>query len=231
MVEDDKKLIIRFPEFGQRVQWWMHALSLSIKDIQLAAGVGYEMARRYSLGVSKPDDEGMRKLATLFGITPSMLDWGDGAPSTEYKLPQESEYHQLRFYEDARLSAGNGVNNNGHKPPKLMPVPKWMLPADIDPAGIVIVPVKGHSMTGELDDGALACVDTNDRTKFKNGKIYAYNQGDDTLVKYFYTRVGGGILIKAKNELDFPEQVVAPYDLHKLDVVGRVIAGLNRYWM
>lgn len=231
MVEEDKGLIIRFPEFGERVQWWANSLQLSIKDIQRATGVGYEMARRYFLGVSKPDDEGMRKLAALFGITPAMLDWGAPPAATVLTAaePSRDEY-LIRYYPDVRLSAGHGAINGDHKAPRQMPVPKWMLPPDADPSFIVIVPVKGTSMTGELEDGALACVDTREKTKFRNGKIYAYNDGEETMVKYFFTRVGGGILIKAKNEIEFPEQVVPPHDLDKIDVVGRVIAALNRYW-
>lgn len=229
MAEDDKSLIIRFPEFGKRVQKLAAAKLVSIREIQRTVGVGYEMARRYWLGVSKPDDAGMQLMATLLGVSPSELDWGTKAERTYEDI--DSDHHQIRFYKDVQLSAGHGVNNNGHKPPKLMPVPKWMLPNDVTASSIVIVAVKGQSMTGELEDGALVCVDTSDKTKFKNGKIYAYNDGEETSVKYFYTRVGGGILIKAKNEIEFPEQVIGPYDVHKLDVIGRVIAALNRYWL
>jgi len=228
MVEDDKSLVIRFPEFGRRVQSLAEAKGLAIGDIKVAVGVGYEMARRYWLGVSKPDDEGMAKLAALLGVTPAALDWGDGDST---RTEQPDDHYQLPFYEHVRLSAGYGANNNGHPLPKLMPVPKWMLPPDVDPAHIVLVPVKGNSMSGELEDGAIAAVNTRDRTKFKSGKIYAYNQGDETLVKYFHTRIGGGILIKARNEDEFPPQTIAPYDLAQLDVVGRVVAALNRYWL
>lgn len=171
---------------------------------------------------------GKDKLSKLAALTNRSTDWfiqGDTVP----KAPN-SDYIDVRFYEHAVLSAGHGANNDGHGAPRTVPVPRRLLPADVNPDDIVVVPVKGTSMSGEIEDGAYAFVHTRDKTRFKNGKIYAFNQGEDTLVKFFFNRVGGGILIKAKNEDEFPTQTVPPYDLGKLDVIGRVIASINRYW-
>ncbi len=229
MVENDKAQVIRYPDFAIRVQQFAEPAGVDTAAIRKHLNVTPEMARRYWLGISKPEDEKMRLLAELLNTTPAELDWGEypkgGATPTRFDINEPlTGYHMLRWYEDVRLSAGHGTHNTGHKAPELVPIPKWMLPADIDPADIVVVQVKGDSMRGKLDDGDYAFVNTRDK-KFRDGKVYAYNHGDSTKVKYFHTRIGGGLLIRSEYREKYPDEVVAPYDMDAMDIVGRVLNG------
>lgn len=94
MVEDPRKLPMndvspKHSDFAERLNELMERPSSQIRSVnQLkdAAGITYEMARRYTLGISKPRDEKLRKIATLLGVSVSYLDNGDGHVSTEPQL-------------------------------------------------------------------------------------------------------------------------------------------------
>lgn len=81
MVEKTKrdKLPIRYPEFGRRVEAAMVRNGLNNEDVAAAIGKDKgEMVRRYREGKALPRDENVvRKMATLFSMTPGELHYGD----------------------------------------------------------------------------------------------------------------------------------------------------------
>jgi hypothetical protein len=82
MVEKKKrdKLKVRYPAFGRRVDAAMVKNGLNNEDVAAVIGKPKgEMVRRYREGKAIPnrDETIMRKMATLFSMTPGELHYGD----------------------------------------------------------------------------------------------------------------------------------------------------------
>lgn len=65
-------------EFAARLNAVMGERGLSVRDLSLACGVTYEMARRYTLGTAKPRDDKMSKIAEWLSVDAAWLDYGRG---------------------------------------------------------------------------------------------------------------------------------------------------------
>jgi transcriptional regulator with XRE-family HTH domain len=72
MVENTNK----HHEFAHRLNSVMSKKGLSVRDLSLACGVTYEMARRYTLGTAKPRDEKLLRISEWLDVSPSWLDYG-----------------------------------------------------------------------------------------------------------------------------------------------------------
>lgn len=68
-------------DFATRLKAEMSKKGLSVKDLGLACGITYEMARRYTLGSAKPRDEKLLKIAELLGVEPAWLEYGSRSVS------------------------------------------------------------------------------------------------------------------------------------------------------
>lgn len=69
----------KYADFADRLKKLMTQPESSIKsvnDLKDAAGVSYEMARRYTLGTAKPRDEKLQKLSEVFCVSAGFLDHG-----------------------------------------------------------------------------------------------------------------------------------------------------------
>lgn len=146
-------------------------------------------------------------------------------PGTKYVM-DDSRYYNVRHY-DARMSAGPG-NGNGSNPDwRVVPVPRWMIPDDIDPSMVVIVGIEGDSMYPLLNDGDFALVNRA-QNRLKEGKIFAFNDGDHQRVKKFVKRIGGGWLMKSENpDYAREDQTIAPHEFDKFSIIGRVFKSIG----
>lgn len=70
---------VRYPDFAARLTKAMAESGLSVTDLKNGIGVTYEMARRYTMGIAKPRDAKLNKLATLVGKSSAWLSYGDDA--------------------------------------------------------------------------------------------------------------------------------------------------------
>jgi hypothetical protein len=73
------KMLVRYPEFGRRVNGYM--VKGGFNNEEVAQAIGFErgeMVRRYREGKAMADDDDvMRKMAILFRTTPGELRYGD----------------------------------------------------------------------------------------------------------------------------------------------------------
>lgn len=77
-------------DFAARLNAVMGERGLSVKDLSLACGVTYEMARRYTLGTAKPRDEKLLRIAEWLGVAPPWLDYGAPEKRPEVESPAHS---------------------------------------------------------------------------------------------------------------------------------------------
>ncbi|EDR6330480.1 helix-turn-helix domain-containing protein, partial [Salmonella enterica subsp. enterica serovar Hillingdon] len=68
-------------DFAARLKAEMSKKGLSVKDLGLACGITYEMARRYTLGTAKPREEKLLKIAEWLGVEPAWLEYGSRSSS------------------------------------------------------------------------------------------------------------------------------------------------------
>lgn len=85
MVEESKK----YEDFALRLNELMSERGLTIGQLKDAAGVTYEMARRYTLGTAKPRDEKMLKISEWLNVSPAYLDYGIGTAQPEQTRKQK----------------------------------------------------------------------------------------------------------------------------------------------
>lgn len=81
--------------FGVRLKSLMDAKRLEISDLQKAAGVTYEMARRYYNGLAMPRTAKIKTIANLVGTTESYLTFGiiEEDDKAHHAKERESAYH------------------------------------------------------------------------------------------------------------------------------------------
>lgn len=91
----------------ERISQLMDQQNKTIDDLKDVAGVSYEMARRYKLGIAEPRKDKLEKIAEFFGVTPSWLQFGTGEQSAK-----EDELETKMIVIDVlnvEASAGNGA--------------------------------------------------------------------------------------------------------------------------
>jgi transcriptional regulator with XRE-family HTH domain len=104
-----KGLPVLYPDFGARVREALTLTGHTVRDIERALQVKYEMARRYALGAAKPRDAKMRLLSKLFGCSDAWLSFGEGtapAVGSVQLTPEQAEW--------LRLMAGLSEKQRGH---------------------------------------------------------------------------------------------------------------------
>lgn len=70
---------VRYTDFAARLIKAMAEAGLSVTDVKNGIGVTYEMARRYTMGIAKPRDAKLNRLAALVGKSSAWLSYGDDA--------------------------------------------------------------------------------------------------------------------------------------------------------
>lgn len=90
---------IMHPQFAANLRSAMDRRGLSVTDIARHLGVTYEMARRYTLGTAKPRTRKLAELASLLGISPATLEYGDPLAYTEPTTQSSFNYKQTEHLE------------------------------------------------------------------------------------------------------------------------------------
>lgn len=217
-------------------------LSKRIKDLrgtrsvrECAEAVGVTRSAWYQWE-EKGDDqsilaENALKIAAFFGITvEEFLDKNSHAhltaqnPIANY-ASDDLRHYNIRYYEGAQLSAGNGKHVEDGEPTTVS-IPHWMIPDGIDPAMVVVAEIIGDSMFPTLKDGEKALVNTAEK-RLKEGKIFAFNDNGELRVKKFVKRLGGGWFMRSDNS-EYKDEVIAPHENEKLDMIGRVFTNIGR---
>ncbi|WP_080948307.1 XRE family transcriptional regulator [Moraxella bovoculi] len=67
--------------FAERLNLAMNRAGLEISDLSEQSEISYEMIRRYTHGIAKPRDKGLKKIAECLSVSASWLDYGEGEMS------------------------------------------------------------------------------------------------------------------------------------------------------
>jgi phage repressor protein C with HTH and peptisase S24 domain len=212
-------LEIRFPEFAERIQRLARGRGITIPDIKRALGVTPEMARRYWLGVSKPRDDKLLKLATLLGTTAQELDWTSTAG---HFVAEEPRYVYIQ-----RLDAIGGLGKGRHNEHVEVSGSHayrsdWVMKNGWDPSQLAVISGEGDSMSPTINHGDVVLINLAD-TKLKSGDVYAIEDADGTRIKRLFKQLDGRVRVVSDN----PDKRLHPDDYLTPDtgahLVGKVV--------
>lgn len=226
-------------EFANRLNEAMKRVQFEIIDLKNSSGVSYEMIRRYTLGIAKPREDKLQKIANTLGVRVGWLDYGEGEmlsakaqvdelvasmPNgiTHDEIEPWREQVWVNFY-DVSFCCGSG---RGY--PEFEPLKKT-LPFDqsffkyrnLDPKYFKIIYAKGDSMAHYIQEGDAVGIDVSD-TEPREGEVYALFWDGDLLIKRIY-KEGGGVLRLTSDNKSYPEKIVNETNGESLVIIGRVV--------
>ena len=179
-------------------------------------GVGRTTVIRYEKNERAPDAEFLIKLNIAFGVDPTYLLLGKkflNGNNDYLRVPRSS----------ARPSAGHGMIIESDQIVDHMSFKREWLQRTlgISHEDLVLVEVRGDSMTGTLDDGDLALVDMR-QNRLDVSAVFVIQVDDALLVKRVQRKLDGTVVIKSDNPAYEPETMVGN-QLESLKIVGRVV--------
>lgn len=223
-------------DLASRLNELMAKQGKNIVDLQKAIGVTYEMARRYTLGTATPRDKKIEAMAKYFGVSPAYLKYGS-TDSTETKVtsnikelgsfdlwdrntPLNSDEVAVPFYQDVRLSAGNGFADDiaDYNNFKLRFSKATLRKQGVQFENAVCVIADGNSMEPVIPDGTTVGIDLGNKT-IRDGKIYAINHGGLLRIKLLYNMPNEQVKIRSYNSEEHPDETA---DLKDISVLGKV---------
>lgn len=148
----------------------------------------------------------------------------DGKPYGEWAatINVAERFAPVRYYRDAKLSAGSGANNHDHEPDALLFSLDFLARTGSKPENLFLVQVKGDSMHPTLQAGWTVMIDTARRSV--SSGIYAIRNGEHEMVKRLESRPGGAIRVISDNRA-YQEYEIASgaVDSGDFEVIGQVI--------
>lgn len=130
----------------------------------------------------------------------------------------------IRYYRNARVSAGHGAQNYDATPDALLFSKAFLKTIGAKPASLFLVRVKGDSMYPTLQSGWTVMIDSS-RTEVTSG-IYVVRVGCEEVCKRLEARPGGVVKVISDNRM-YEEYEIGP-GRDDFEVIGKVIwfAGL-----
>lgn len=178
-------------------------------------------------------------LAAIRALDPGSDDKGRGSTAVADAICERDDYEEwaeslqiagafvpVRYYRNARVSAGHGAVNGDERPEALLFSKSFLRTLGAAARDLFLVRVKGDSMLPTLQAGWTVMLDTS-RTTVSSG-IYVIRLGDEEMCKRLEARPGGIIRVISDNKV---------YDEYEIDtasagsdfaVLGKVVwfAGL-----
>ena len=223
-------------DLASRINELMAKQNKRIGDLQKALGVTYEMARRYTLGTATPRDDKIESMAEYFGVSPAYLKYGS-TDATETKVasnikelvsfdlwdrntPLNSDEVAVPFYQDVRLSAGNGFADDiaDYNNFKLRFSKATLRKQGVQFENAVCVIADGNSMEPVIPDGTTVGIDLGNKT-IRDGKIYAINHGGLLRIKLLYNMPNEQVKIRSYNSDEHPDEIA---EIQDISVLGKV---------
>lgn len=177
----------------------------------LNAAAASKFAKR--LGVSVEDFAPMKVLRELAKISNGLSE-------------DAGEYFVVKHFQ-TKLSAGAGASEGGDQKAPLVFRRDWAASEGLDPNELIVVGIKGDSMSPQLVDGDSVLV----RTDVKNiidGLIYAINEGDEQRVKRIFRPRKNEVLLTSDNGAGNPPELLKLGDLDEFSVIGQVWTRIGR---
>ena len=134
--------------------------------------------------------------------------------------PLNSDEVAVPFYEDVRLSAGNGFADDiaDYNNFKLRFSKATLRKQGVQFENAVCVIADGNSMEPVIPDGTTVGIDLGNKT-IRDGKIYAINHGGLLRIKLLYNMPNEQVKIRSYNSDEHPDEIA---ELQDISVLGKV---------
>ena len=134
--------------------------------------------------------------------------------------PLNSDEVAVPFYQDVRLSAGNGFADDiaDYNNFKLRFSKATLRKQGVQFENAVCVIVDGNSMEPVIPDGTTVGIDLGNKT-IRDGKIYAINHGGLLRIKLLYNMPNEQVKIRSYNSDEHPDEIA---ELQDISVLGKV---------
>ena len=134
--------------------------------------------------------------------------------------PLNSDEVAVPFYQDVRLSAGNGFADDiaDYNNFKLRFSKATLRKQGVQFENAVCVIADGNSMEPVIPDGTTVGIDLGNKT-IRDGKIYAINHGGLLRIKLLYNMPNEQVKIRSYNSDEPPDEIA---ELQDISVLGKV---------
>jgi putative CI protein len=134
--------------------------------------------------------------------------------------PLNSDEVAVPFYQDVRLSAGNGFADDiaDYNNFKLRFSKATLRKQGVQYENAVCVVADGNSMEPVIPDGTTVGIDLGNKT-IRDGKIYAINHGGLLRIKLLYNMPNEQVKIRSYNSDEHPDEIA---ELQDISVLGKV---------
>jgi len=134
--------------------------------------------------------------------------------------PLNSDEVAVPFYQDVRLSAGNGFADDivDYNNFKLRFSKSTLRKQCVQYENAVCVIADGNSMEPVIPDGTTVGIDLGNKT-IRDGKIYAINHGGLLRIKLLYNMPNEQVKIRSYNSDEHPDEIA---ELQDISVLGKV---------
>lgn len=134
--------------------------------------------------------------------------------------PLNSDEVAVPFYQDVRLSAGNGFADDiaDYNNFKLRFSKATLRKQGVQYENAVCVTADGNSMEPVIPDGTTVGIDLGNKT-IRDGKIYAINHGGLLRIKLLYNMPNEQVKIRSYNSDEHPDEIA---ELQDISVLGKV---------
>lgn len=134
--------------------------------------------------------------------------------------PLNSDEVAVPFYQDVRLSAGNGFTDDiaDYNNFKLRFSKATLRKQGVQFENAVCVIADGNSMEPVIPDGTTVGIDLGNKT-IRDGKIYAINHGGLLRIKLLYNMPNEQVKIRSYNSDEHPDEIA---ELQDISVLGKV---------
>ncbi len=134
--------------------------------------------------------------------------------------PLNSDEVAVPFYQDVRLSAGNGFADDivDYNNFKLRFSKSTLRKQGVQYENAVCVIAEGNSMEPVIPDGTTVGIDLGNKT-IRDGKIYAINHGGLLRIKLLYNMPNEQVKIRSYNSDEHPDEIA---ELQDISVLGKV---------
>lgn len=134
--------------------------------------------------------------------------------------PLNNDEVAVPFYQDVRLSAGNGFADDiaDYNNFKLRFSKATLRKQGVQFENAVCVIADGNSMEPVIPDGTTVGIDLGNKT-IRDGKIYAINHGGLLRIKLLYNMPNEQVKIRSYNSDEHPDEIA---ELQDISVLGKV---------
>lgn len=135
---------------------------------------------------------------------------------------RQDGYVEISYYR-RKFSAGAGANNEDDaSEDRIMFQKSWLDSEGLNSQNLTAIDVAGDSMAPQIVDGDTVLV-RRDKTTIEDGKIYAFDHGQDQRIKRVFRKSKGLIVMVSDNPVQggSPE-IIRTGDLNDVMIIGQV---------